>query len=246
MKEKIQLTNGSIYEFDSIHCWDHLLTITFDKNVDIDALIADMSIFNTILLLTSGGSKYAHLDNYVTVYKRFDHTVIFSDDKSVYVEPVIPDPVPLPEPTLEDIKNSKIAEFSSTCARMIENGVDVEIGDTIQHFSYKTEDQSNIKKAFDLAVATGLAVPLHCDNGNCELYSAEDMIKIYIAEETNSTHNQTYFNQMKQYIQTIEDKDSVSALEYGVELTGQYLETYNTIMKQAAVIIQAVINGGAK
>ena len=246
MKEKIQLTNGSIYEFDSIHCWDHLLTITFDKNVDIDALIADMSIFNTILLLTSGGSKYAHLDNYVTVYKRSDRTVIFSDNKSVYVEPVIPDPVPTPEPTLEDVKNSKIASFSSICNQMITNGVDVEIGDTTQHFSYKTDDQSNIKKAFDLAVATGLDVPLHCDDGNCTLYSAENMIRIYVAEETNSTHHQTYFNQMKQYIKTIEDKDTVTALNYGDELTGKYLETYNTIMAQAAVIIQAVINGGAK
>lgn len=248
MKEKIQLTNGSVYEFDDIRCVGDLLKIKFDKTVDIEELISDMSIFNTIQVLTVGDTVCATLKDYTTVYKRDDNDSILtlSNDGSVYVEPVIPDPIPIPEPTLDDVKNAKIAEFSTACNQMIVNGVDVEIGDNTQHFSYKANDQSNIKKAFDLAVATGLDVPLHCDDGNCTLYSAGDMIKIYVAEETNSTHHQTYFNQMKQYIKTIEDKDTVTTLNYGDELTGKYLETYNTIMAQAAVIIQAVINGGTK
>ena len=244
MKEKIKLINDQVFEFDNISSTDHLLTIVFDKNVDVDAILADTSIFDVITVLTRGDTECAKFEKYITIYKRDGNTVILSDDESVYVEPIEPEPIPIPEPTLDDIKNAKIAQFSSTCNQMIVNGVDVEIGDTTQHFSYATDDQSNIKKAFDLAVATGLAVPLHCDDGNCALYSAEDMIRIYVAEETNSTHHQTYFNQMKQYIKTLEDKDAVTALNYGDALTGIYLETYNTIMTQASVIIQAIIKGG--
>lgn len=248
MKEKIQLTNGSVYEFDDIRCVGDLLKIKFDKTVDIEELISDMSIFNTIQVLTVGDTVCATLKDYTTVYKR-DHNdsiLTLSNDGSVYVEPVIPDPIPIPEPTLSDIQSMKISEFSSICNQEIVKGADVEINGTTEHFSYKAEDQVNIKKAFDLALTTKLSVPLHCDNGNCALYSAEDMIKIYIAEETNLTHHLTYFNQMKQYIKTLKTKDSVTALSYGEALTGEYLDTYNTIMEQAAVIIQAVINGGAK
>ena len=246
MKEKIKLNNGQLCEFDDISSVGHLLTINFDKDVDVDALMADTSIFDTIIILTRGDTECGKFEKYTTIYKRDNNTVVLSDDGSVYVEPVEPEPIPIPEPTLDDVKNAKIAEFSTACNQMIVNGVDVEIGDNTQHFSFKSDDQSNIKKAFDLAVATGLAVPLHCDDGNCTLYSADDMIKIYVAEETNSTHHQTYFNQMKQYIKTMEYKDAITTLNYGDELTGKYLETYNTIMAQAAVIIQAVINGGAK
>lgn len=246
MKEKIKLNNGQLCEFDDISSVGHLLTITFDENVDVDAILADTSIFKVITILTRSDTECGKFEKYTTIYKRDKNTIILSDDGSVYVEPVEPEPVPVPEPTLDDIKNSKISEFSSICNQMITSGVDVEIGNTTQHFSYRAEDQSNIKKAFDLAVATGLDVPLHCDDGNCTLYSAENMIGIYVAEETNSTHHQTYFNQMKQYIKTIKDKDTVTALTYGDALTGEYLKTYNTIMDQAAVIIQAVINGGAK
>ena len=55
---------------------------------------------------------------------------------------------------------------------------------------------------------------------------------------TNLTHNQTYTNQLKMYIKTLDDKESVESINYCFELSGEYLETYNMIMEQSQLVVQ--------
>lgn len=248
-KEKIELTNGGRYEFDDIDCpSSNLLSVTFDSSVGISALTADMSIFETITLLTRGGGKCGTFSGYTTVYKIEDNTLTLSNDGTVYVEPMEKSEsekidIPTKEPALEEVVASKIKSLSETCERLIINGVDVMIGVTTQHFSYSLGDQNNIDQAFTLAVQTGLSVPYHCDDGNCTLYSVEDITKIYVAEKSNLTHHQTYFNQLKQYVKSLNDIELVNNVNYGDKLTGEYLDTYNTIMEQANLLIQKITGG---
>lgn len=248
-KEKIELTDGGRYEFDDIDCPSpNLLSVTFDNSVVISALTVDMSIFETITLLTRGGAKCGVFSGYTTVYKIEDNTLILSNDGTVYVEPTEKSEsekidVPTKEPTLVEVITTKVKSLSETCERLILYGVDVMIGVTTQHFSYSLEDQNNIDQAFTLAVQTGLSIPYHCDDGNCTLYSVEDIAKIYVAEKSNLIHHQTYFNQLKQYVKSLEDIESVNKVNYGDELTGEYLDTYNTIMEQANLLIQKITGG---
>lgn len=251
MKEKIRLLNKKEYEFDRINIFGHLLTITFDKNVDVDALVADTSIFYSVTLLTRGGDTCEEFLQFTTLYMRNDQTIYLSNDGSVYKpEPPKQDIVIIEIPetvelTLEELRADKIKEFSFLCRQKIEEGIDIEINGTMQHFSYKeNEDQNDIKEAFDLAVATGMSVPLHSDGGNCTLYTPEEMTQIYVAEKTNLTHHKTYFNQMKQYIMTLETKEEIGGMTYGDPLTGKYLETYQVMMEQAQKLVQVVISGG--
>lgn len=37
---------------------------------------------------------------------------------------------------------------------------------------------------------------------------------------------------------TLDSKDDINAIEYGQELTGEYLETYNTTMAQTKLLMQ--------
>ena len=67
---------------------------------------------------------------------------------------------------------------------------------------------------------------------------------IYVAQKTNKTVQETWFNQIKQYILVCEDADEIKAIEYGQPLTGIYLENYNAILAQAQAIINVVIGGG--
>lgn len=250
MKEKILLVNNQTYEFDDVSIYKNLFTITFDENVDMSSLLEDMSIFDSIQILTRGDVVCAKYDGYNTVYKQDDHRVTFSNDKSVYEEPhPTPDPEPLPEPdpepepelTLEEVKKEKIAQLSSTCEQCIYNGVTMEIDGETKHFSYKAEDQVNLGNALQLAQVTGLDVPYHADGDNCKLYTPEQIVELYVQQMTNLTHNQTYFNQLRMHVETLEEKEDVENIMYGQDLTGKYLDKYTEIMTQAGVLIKAYL-----
>lgn len=245
VKEQVRI-NDNTYVIDKIFRFFNLLKITFSEETIIDGLIADPTQCELIELLTRGGEVYGSFSGYTTVYKIEDasNTVILSNDGSVYVEPdPEPDPDPIPEyvPTIEEIRERKISDLSTICNSMIINGVDIDINGEIEHFSYKAEDQVNIKNAFDLALRTQLDIPYHQNEGSCKLYTAEQIINLYIAQQTNLTHHQTYFNQIKMFIKTIEDKDTVNAISYGDLLTGQYLDAYNAVMTQASVVINTLL-----
>lgn len=176
--------------------------------------------------------------SYTTIYREVDGGVQFSNDGSVYVEPVIPKPV---EPTLEEIKIYKINELSSICNQQIVQGIDIEVNGEMGHFSYEYEDQVNIKEIFDLSVQTNVAMFYHADEESCRAYSTEEIITIYAALSTNKSHHITYFNQLKMYVESLDNIDDVKAVVYGQELTGEYLDTYNDSMAQAQLVLETLL-----
>lgn len=134
--------------------------------------------------------------------------------------------------------NTKLEELSKQCQEAITDGIDY----NGEHFSYTLTDQNNISNTFQLAMSTGLSVPYHADGQDCRLYSKEEIMNIYFSQETNVTHHTTYYNQLKQYVLTLTTEEEVNAVEYGQELTGAYLDTYNKIMEQASVIANTYVN----
>lgn len=148
--------------------------------------------------------------------------------------------------TLDEVKNKKIKDFSSTCKQNIENGVTISIDGQDEHFSYSIEngDQGNIDDIFSLAVSTGLSQPYHCDGGNCKLYTVQQISELYVACKILKAKETTYFNQIKQYIIDLEDKETIESITYGQELTGTYLSNYNAMMEQSQAIIQALSASG--
>lgn len=186
--------------------------------------------------------------DFTTKYRTYEdpYVIELSNDNSVYIPP---EPIPEPEPyvpTLEEVKASKISELSSICNAMIESGVSIEINGSMQHFTYgiTNGDQKNIDTLFNSATATGLDQPYHSTDGGCQLYTPEQIIELYIAQNTNLAAQTTYFNQMKEYIKTFTsdaDKDAISEITYGQELTGIYLEKYNTMMAQSKLIVETIV-----
>lgn len=218
--------------------FDNIITLTLSRGLERDILTSGIiEIVNEYNDTIQG-----EFNGYTTVYREFEDEPLkiqLSNDGSVYVAPPEPEPIPEPEPyvpTLEEVISNKIYELNYICEQSIMNGVDVEINGETEHFSYNEKDQANIDDLTNSAKETMMDQPYHSDNGGCKLYTAEQIITIYIAEKMNKTHHTTYFNQMKMYIKTLDDKEIVSAITYGDELTGQYLETYNLMMGQANVI----------
>ncbi len=241
MREKIRLSNLEEYEIENIFSMNNLLKIIFSDDVDINALTSDMNAFERINILTRNKEVCGTYDNFVTIYLSEGQTLFLSNDGSVYEEPenVLPD-IPVIETTPAIAREMKISDFSNSCNNAITNGVTVDIDGIPEHFSYTLEDQNNLDTALDMAQLTGLSVPYHADNASCKLFTPDQIKKIYVASKTNLTHHQTYFNQMKCYINSLQTVDEIEAVVYGSPLTGEYLENYNLIMEQAKAIINSL------
>lgn len=151
-------------------------------------------------------------------------------------------------PTLDEVKTKKINDLSSICKQKIENGVTINIDGQDEHFTYEIEsgDQGNIDDLFNLAITTGLSQPYHSSGGGCKLYTVEQISQLYIAVKMLKAKETTYYNQMKQYIDTLEDIETVKSINYGDELTGIYLENYNNMMEQSQSIVTALVSAYGK
>lgn len=238
--EKIHFYNtNTIYEGVTDFVKKNVLVINFKDTVPtVEEMTNGFEILNE-----NNDFVQAEYPDYNTVYKTYEeepNRIELSNDGEVYVEPIIPTPEPY-VPTLEEVKLMKINELSYTCNNLVVNGVDIEIDGTTEHFSYKDEDQVNIKEIFDLAVQTNVPMYYHADSESCKLYTVEQIIDLYATATTNKMHHTTYFNQMKLYVNTLETADDVNVVEYGQELTGDYLDTYNASMAQSQMVLEALL-----
>ena len=185
---------------------------------------------------------------YTTLYKDIDeNTIILSNDGSTYTEISSSEsPTESYKPTIDETKKTKISSLSSICNKSIVQGVDVEIDGKIEHFSYNDEDQVNIKELFDLAVQTNVPLYYHADGESCKLYTIDQIVSIYTTNAVNKMHHITYFNQLKMYIDSLETIDEIEIINYGDELTGEYLNTYNEAMLQANVGLTTLLSLGGE
>lgn len=237
--EKIHFYNSNvIYKGVTDFVNKNVIVIVFDDAIPTAEINNGFEILNE-----HNDFIQAEYPDYITVYRTYEddvNRIEFSNDGSVYVEPVIPTPEPY-VPTLEEVKSMKINDLSYICNSAIVDGVNVEIDGAVEHFSYKDEDQVNIKELFDLAISTNVPMYYHADGESCKLYTVEQIIELYATATTNKMHHTTYYNQLRLYIETLETTEEVEAIGYGVELTGEYLDTYNASMAQSQLVLEALL-----
>lgn len=147
--------------------------------------------------------------------------------------------------TEEDKKaavSDKLSELSSACNAAITAGADVQLSDgSTARFSYSLEDQSNVSEMFNAVLMGATSYPYHANGENCRMYSAADITAIYLALSSLKTGQTTYYNQLRQYVQSLETVPKIKAVKYGDALAGEYLETYNTLLTQAQTEMQKIL-----
>lgn len=139
--------------------------------------------------------------------------------------------------TIDDIKEKKIEALSSDCNKAIINGFDF----LDEHYSFNLDDQSNIQGSKILADA-GIPVPYHPDGGDCREYEPKVFLSLIMTATMHKESHLTYFNQLKQYIKSLNDSDTIKAINYGDELTGSYLEKYNSIITNLKENLNTAMN----
>lgn len=175
-------------------------------------------------------SRPDHDDNwdysaYTTVYQEIDGGAQFSNDGSIYTPPE-PTPELEPyEPTLEEIKEQKISEMNAEQQKIIQYGVEVPLSDgTTERFTLKDQDQMSLMGLQTLAQQGTDKIPWHeADNAeHCKYYSAEDMEKITGAALSFISYQVTYFRDLRIYINSMSDKESVQSVTYGMYIPTEY------------------------
>ncbi|MCM1104502.1 MAG: hypothetical protein NC409_10405 [Clostridium sp.] len=177
-----------------------------------------------------GGDSYL---GFTTIYRDDETTVAYngyqlSNDGSVYVAPPPPEPVPEPEPyvpTLDEVKEQKIAEMNEAQQSVIRAGVSVTLSDgTVEQFTLTDQDQTSLM-ALQAQVAEGADnIPWHCADQaeHCKYYSNADMALIVAAAMQYVTYHVTYFRDLRIYIRAITEKEDVGAVYYGMPVPEEY------------------------
>ena len=126
---------------------------------------------------------------------------------------------------LETVRAAKLLEISKACNAVIVAGVDVPIGDRLDHFNLKLEDQSNINN----------------------LYSATEIAQIYVAAQTLITGQTAYHNALKSYVNAMTDAEEIAAVQYGMDLPEPYAAALSEKMAVAQAQMKAIMQklGGA-
>lgn len=155
-------------------------------------------------------------------------------------EPETP-PVPV-EPTIEEIRTKKLSTASATCEQLIYDGIDVTLNTGKKHFSLQIADQSNIDGIFNAVTLGATAYPYHADGELCTMFSASDIVLLYMSYKNFVTAQTTYCNVLRQWIMREKDKDTLLAIEYGATLPDDLNEEMNKILNAANEQVQAIVS----
>ena len=148
------------------------------------------------------------------------------------IEEIIPQPInEIPEEQFNDeinqisidfVKTSKINEMSRTCNQVIEAGFDIELGGKVEHFSLTTQDQLNLISLSSMAANGMEAIPYHADGEVCRFYSNAEMQAIVTQATAFKIYHTTYYNALKNYINSLDTIEEIAAVTYGMPLPEEY------------------------
>lgn len=162
---------------------------------------------------------------------------MIEDGKSGYTVAAI---VPI-ELTIEEIRENKLKLMSDSCGELIRKGIDVSLSDGKKHFSLETTDQTNINGVFNAVTLGATSYPYHADGEPCKMFSAADIVALYVEYKSFVTEQTTYCNALRQWIKRETDKAILSKIEYGTMLPDDLKEKTEEILKEANNQITALV-----
>ena len=206
-----------------------IIGIVSSDNSAIYHLVGYPEIPDTVLGEFIDAQMFEISEEDYTVFKK-----ALEEEKEI-IDPdpyVPPEPEPTPEEqereeeyrrSLQFVKDKKIEYMSYLCHQTIENGILITLSDGLEHsFALTENDQTNLMERQAQLMTGATQVSYHADGELCVYFSAEDMIAIIQASIFHKDYQTTYFNSLKHYINSMTDKNEVSAVEYGIEIPEQY------------------------
>ena len=207
-----------------------------------DEVVATYTAYNTYSEIQYLGDVYVGGENIFTPALR---VILYKTDIAEQVKrldekvnPVINFDTMSPD----EYKKYKLTQVNEACQEDIYAGDEIEIDGVPRRFTFKLEDQMNLKNLFDI-VSTFPDVqhlPYHVSAQSCEMFSRKDIITVYLTLLIRLTKITTYCNQLNMYIRSLYDKEKIKEITYGMELPEGYLATYNNIIAQSMESMQSL------
>lgn len=122
---------------------------------------------------------------------------------------------------VEFIRSTKKNEMSRICRRTIEQGFNLELRGETKHFSLDTQDQLNLMSLGTMLQSQSM-IPYHADGEEVVFYSAEEIQEIIDTANAFKIYHTTYYNSLKNYINSLETIEEIAAIEYGVDIPEEY------------------------
>jgi hypothetical protein len=114
--------------------------------------------------------------------------------------------------------------MSEICKNSIFNGVVFKN----KKYSLGLDDQTNITNLSILASA-GQDVPYHADGEECEVIPAQEFVEFASYCQQFKLCHLTYYNQLKQYVNSLTNIEDILSVNYGMELPTEYMEKIHTL-----------------
>lgn len=128
-------------------------------------------------------------------------------------------------PTLEEVQEAKVTEMNAAQQTVIQAGVDVTLTDgSTEHFTLTDHDQTSLMGLQTQVAAGADNIPWHTSDQteHCKYYSNADMALITADALATVTWHVTYFRDLRIYIRSLQTKEEVQAVVYGMEIPEEY------------------------
>ncbi len=127
--------------------------------------------------------------------------------------------------TLEDVKTRKIMEMNTIQQAAIQEGVNVILTDgSVEHFTLTEYEQKRLMVLQASVAAGDEKIPWHTSDLDdpCRYFSNADMQLIIKNATEYGTYHETYFRDLRRYINSLEDKASAEAVTYGMVIPSEF------------------------
>lgn len=237
---------GTSYELRKYQLKHNILLVADDDTaqyIDINGILYRDSWFK---VLTTDTIQYENADivviseeEYQQLFEAIDKgeeiTIIESNnDYTEEIETVDP----IIAITVDYLKSEKIKETSYMCNQIITNGFDIVLSDNIAyHFSLTIQDQLNLITLSTMISNGETEIPYHADGQLCKIFSAEDMTNIIQMATTFKTYHTTYYNSLKSYIQSLDTREEIGKVSYGMNIPDEYQsEVLKDLIKKMSMV----------
>ena len=200
-----------------------IVTLKFDSEVEVSTAGFDLYLDEKCETDIGVGFYRA----FTTIYRNDETTAEYngyqlSSDGSVYEEPEPPEPY---VPTLEEVQEQKVSEMNAIQQQVVANGCEVQLSDgTKERFTLTTNDQLSLNSLSVKALEGMSIIPWHPadESVHCKFYSEADMKTITDTCMNWVAYHVTYFRDLRIYIRSLTDKETIKAIQYGDDIPFEY------------------------
>lgn len=142
---------------------------------------------------------------------------------------------------LPTLAEKKLEEVNAACESIIYAGLDVDLSVGKKHFSLTPNDQTNLDSMFSAITLGAAEYPYHADGEQCMMYSAVDIMTLYVAYKEFITYQTTYCNMLRTWIKRETDNSVIGGVYYGITLPDDLKADMTSLLQSASAQIQAII-----